>query len=30
VTDEDLLNGPQATNEAKSQAETDALLASFD
>jgi len=30
VTDEDLLNGPQATNEAKSQAEIDALLASFD
>lgn len=30
ITDEDLLNGPQATDKAKSQAEIDALLASFD
>jgi len=30
VSDEDLLNGPQATDKAKSQAEIDALLASFD
>jgi chemotaxis protein CheZ len=30
ITDEDLLNGPQATDQAKSQAEIDALLASFD
>jgi chemotaxis protein CheZ len=30
VTDEDLLNGPQASDKAKSQAEIDALLASFD
>lgn len=30
ITDEDLLNGPQTTGAAKSQAEIDALLASFD
>jgi chemotaxis protein CheZ len=30
ITDEDLLNGPQASDKAKSQAEIDALLASFD
>jgi len=30
ITDEDLLNGPQANDKAKSQAEIDALLASFD
>ncbi|MBT3238149.1 MAG: chemotaxis protein CheZ [Rhodospirillaceae bacterium] len=30
VTDEDLLNGPQATDKAKSQAEINDLLASFD
>ena len=30
VSDEDLLNGPGLKNEAKSQAEIDALLASFD
>ncbi|MBT4932916.1 MAG: chemotaxis protein CheZ [Rhodospirillaceae bacterium] len=30
ITDEDLLNGPQASEQAKSQAEIDALLASFD
>lgn len=30
TTDEDLLNGPQASDKAKSQAEIDALLASFD
>ena len=30
VTDEDLLNGPQDVGTAKSQAEIDALLASFD
>jgi len=30
ITDEDLLNGPQAKDKAKSQAEIDALLASFD
>ncbi|MBC8269770.1 MAG: protein phosphatase CheZ [Rhodospirillaceae bacterium] len=30
ITDEDLLNGPQASDQAKSQAEIDALLASFD
>jgi len=30
ITDQDLLNGPQATDTAKSQAEIDALLASFD
>ncbi|MBL6933485.1 MAG: protein phosphatase CheZ [Rhodospirillales bacterium] len=30
ITDEDLLNGPQSTDKAKSQAEIDALLASFD
>ena len=30
ITDEDLLNGPQASEQAKSQAEIDVLLASFD
>lgn len=30
VTDEDLLNGPGLKGDAKSQAEIDALLASFD
>lgn len=30
VTDEDLLNGPQSKDDAKTQAEIDALLASFD
>lgn len=30
ITDEDLLHGPQLKNEAKSQEEIDALLASFD
>ena len=30
MTDEDLLNGPQSAAKAKSQAEIDALLASFD
>jgi len=30
ITDEDLLNGPQDADKAKSQAEIDALLASFD
>ena len=30
ITDEDLLNGPQDVGKAKSQAEIDALLASFD
>lgn len=29
ITDEDLLNGPQSADKAKSQAEIDALLASF-
>ncbi len=30
ISDEDLLNGPQSADKAKSQAEIDALLASFD
>lgn len=30
ISDEDLLNGPQSSGQAKSQAEIDALLASFD